>query len=149
MKEMTEQEIQNFLMTGTLTGKVGTSRKDGVIHVVPVWFTVDNDAKGLNIIFATGKQSAKGKHLLRDPRVSFSVDDQIPPFSFVMIEGTAKIDQAPDKAELLKWATRIAERYVGREAAEAHGKEIAALEGAMLVKINPTKIIAQKDMMLH
>jgi hypothetical protein len=81
--------------------------------------------------------------------MSFSVDDQAPPFSFVMIEGTAEVDQEPDKGELLKWATKIAERYVGREAGEAHGKEIAALEGAMLVKIKPTKIIAQKDMMLH
>ena len=146
MKKMTEQEVQNFLMVGTLTGKVATSRKDGVPHVVPIWFIVDNDA---NIIFATGKQSAKGKHLIRDPRVSFSVDDQAPPFSFVMIEGTAEVDQEPDKGELLKWATKIAERYVSREAGEAHGKEIAALEGAMLVKIKPTKIIAQKDMMLH
>jgi nitroimidazol reductase NimA-like FMN-containing flavoprotein (pyridoxamine 5'-phosphate oxidase superfamily) len=71
MKEMTKHEVQNFLMAGTLTGKVATSRKDGVAHVVPVWFILDNDA---NIIFATGKQSAKGKHLLRDPRVVFSVD---------------------------------------------------------------------------
>ena len=108
MKEMTEQEVQNLLMTGTLTGKVATSRKDGVAHVVPVWFILDNDA---NIIFATGKQSAKGKHLIRDPRVSFSVDDQTPPFSFVMIEGTAEVAQEPDKDELLKWATKIAERY--------------------------------------
>jgi PPOX class probable F420-dependent enzyme len=146
MKEMTKHEVQNFLMAGTLTGKVATSRKDGAAHVVPVWFILDNDA---NIIFATGKQSAKGKHLLRDPRVVFSVDDQTPPFSFVMIEGTAEVDQEPEKGELLKWATKIAERYVGSEAAEAHGKEIAALEGAMLVKIKTTKIIAQKDMMLH
>jgi PPOX class probable F420-dependent enzyme len=146
MKEMTKQEVQNFLMAGTLTGKVATSRKDGVPHVVPIWFILDNDA---NIIFATGKQSAKGKHLIRDPRVCFSVDDQTPPFSFVMIEGTAEVDQQPDKGELLKWATRIAERYVGSKASEAHGKEIAALEGAMLVKIKPTKVIAQKDMMLH
>jgi PPOX class probable F420-dependent enzyme len=129
---MTEQEIQNFLMAGTLTGKVATSRKDGVAHVVPVWFILDNDA---NIIFATGKQSAKGKHLIRDPRMSFSVDDQTPPFSFVMIEGTAEVAQEPDKGELLKWATKIAERYVGSKAAEAHGKEIAALDGGMLVKI--------------
>ena len=146
MKVMTKQEVQAFLMAGTRTGKVATSRKDGVAHVVPIWFILDKDG---NIIFVTGKQSAKGRHLLRDPRVTFSVDDQAPPFSFVMIEGTAEIDQAPDKAELLKWATRIAERYVGREAAEAHGKGIAALEGAILVKIKPTKIIAQKDMMTH
>ena len=48
--------------------------------------------------------------------MSFSVDDQTPPFSFVMIEGTAEVAQEPDKGELLKWATKIAERYVGSKA---------------------------------
>jgi len=81
--------------------------------------------------------------------VSFSVDDQNPPFSFVMIEGTAEIEQEPDKENLLKWATKIAERYVGKEEGKTHGKEIAALEGAILVRIRPSKIIAQKEMMLH
>jgi len=149
MKQMTKEEIENFLLTGTRTGNVATCRKDGAAHVVPVWFSTDKDESGLNIVFATGKQSAKGKHLLRDPRVSFSVDDQNPPFSFVMIEGTAEIEQEPDKENLLKWATKIAERYVGKEEGKTHGKEIAALEGAILVHIRPSKIIAQKEMMLH
>ena len=76
---------------------------------------------------ATGKQSAKGRHLIRDPHVCFSVDDQAPPFSFVMIEGTGEIDQEPDKGEILKWATKIAERYVGSEAAEGSWKRDSSI----------------------
>ena len=82
---------------------------------------------------------------LRDPRVSLCIDDQTPPFSFVVIEGLAEINQEPDLDELLKWTTKIAARYMGQDNAEAYGKRNTVI-GEMLVKIRPTKIIAQKDM---
>jgi len=50
--------------------------------------------------------------------VSICIDDQIPPFSFVTIFGTAKIFPYIQK-EILKWATKIAERYMGKRNAEA------------------------------
>ena len=49
----------------------------------------------------------------RDNRVSICVDDQIPPFSFVTIFGRAKIYPYKQK-EVLKWSTKIAERYMGK-----------------------------------
>jgi hypothetical protein len=42
------------------------------------------------------------------------------------------------------WATKIAERYMGRRNAEAYGKRNSG-EGAVLIQINPTRIIAEKD----
>ena len=68
-----------------------------------------------------------------------------PPFSFVVIDGIAEIIKEPDLRELLKWATKIAGRYMGRDNAEAYGKR-NAVKGEILVRIRPTKIIAQKDM---
>jgi PPOX class probable F420-dependent enzyme len=97
-----------------------------------------------SIIFTTGNESVKGKDMLRDPRVSLCVDDQTPPFSFVVIEGLAEINQEPDLDDLLKWTTKIAARYMGQDNAKAYGKRNAVI-GEMLVKIRPTKIIAQKD----
>jgi PPOX class probable F420-dependent enzyme len=110
MKEMSKEEIQTFLMTGTLTGNVSTVRKDGRPHVVPIWFIVENDDSNINIVFTTGLDSLKAKHMLRDPRVSLCVDDQAPPFSFVIVDGIAEINQKPDLNELLRWATKIAGR---------------------------------------
>jgi general stress protein 26 len=52
-------------------------------------------------------------HIRQDNRVSICVNDQIPPFSFVTIYGTAKIHLYKQK-EVLKWATKIAERYMGK-----------------------------------
>ena len=96
MKEMSKEEIQTFLMSGTLTGKITTVRKDGRPHVVPIWFILDGDDSNINIVFTTCQDSLKGKHMLRDPRISLCVDDQTPPFSFVSIDGIAEINQAPD-----------------------------------------------------
>ena len=145
MKEMSKEEIQTFLMSGTLTGKISTVRKDGRPHVVPIWFILENDDYNIKVVFTTGQDSLKAKHMLRDPRVSFCVDDQTPPFSFISIEGIAEINKEPDLSELLKWATKIAGRYMGQDNAEAYGKR-NAVKGEFLVRIRPTKIIAQKDM---
>ena len=138
MPEMTKEEYKEFLLQGTKTGKLATVREDGRPHVVPIWFTLDGD----NIVFTTGETSVKAKNMARDPRVSISVDDQTPPYSFVTIEGTATFSKDPQ--QLLLWATCIGGRYMGEDQAEAFGKRNAS-EGEILVTIEPTKIIAYKD----
>jgi PPOX class probable F420-dependent enzyme len=146
MTEMSKAEIGRFLMQGTFTGKLGTIKKDGSSHVVPFWFVLDNrNSRGQigDIILTTGDTSVKAQNIQRDSRVSICVDDQIPPFSFVTIFGSAKIQPYKQK-EVLKWATKIAERYMGKDNAEAYGKRNSE-EGLVLVRIKPTRIIAEKD----
>ena len=143
---MSKAEIGRFLMRGTFTGKLGTIRKDGSSHVVPIWFVLDkrNSRNRIgDIILTTGDTSVKANNIQRDNRVSICVDDQIPPFSFVTIFGSAKIQPYKQK-EVLKWATKIAERYMGKNNAEAYGKRNSE-EGLVLVRIKPTRIIAEKD----
>lgn len=137
---MTREEIRIFLLHGTFTGKLGTINKDGTSHVVPIWFTLDNED---NIIFTTYYKSLKAKNIQRDNRVSLCVDDQNPPFSFVTIYGVANIlNDLPE--ELLKWSTKIAARYMGNDKAELYGKRNSS-EGELLFKIKPSKIIGQKN----
>ena len=146
MTEMSKAEIGRFLMKGTFTGKLATVKEDGSSHVVPIWFVLEKkksrDRVG-NIIFTTGITSVKANNIQRDNRISICIDDQIPPFSFVTIFGTAKIYPYKQK-EVLKWATEIAERYMGKSNAEAYGRRNSE-EGLVLVRIKPTRIIAEKD----
>jgi len=148
MAEMSKAEITRFISQGTFTGKLATVKKDGGSHVVPIWFVLDkgNSKKGSsigNIVFTTYSASVKANDIRRNNRVSICIDDQKPPFSFVTIFGTAKIHPYKHK-EVLKWATKIAERYMGRKNAEAYGERNSG-EGAVLVQIIPTKVIAEKD----
>jgi len=138
MKKMTKDEYLNFISEGTRTGKLATVNKDGSPHVVPIWFLVD----GENIVFSTGLGSVKYKNMERDPRVCISVDEEKDLFSFVKIDGTATF--STDADESIKWATKIAERYMGRENAEAYGKRNSGPD-EVVVTVNPSKISAYSD----
>lgn len=141
-------EIKKFLMHGTFTAKLATVKKNGSPHIVPIWFVLDDTKdrttkKIGDIILTTYEDSLKARNIERDNRISICIDDQTPQFSFVTISGTAKIFRDKQN-ELLKWATKIAGRYMGKSNAKAYG-ERNSTEGAVLVRIRPTKIIAEKD----
>ena len=152
MAEMSKKEIRKFLMQGTFTGKLATVKKDGSSHLVPIWFVLDGSNKGGrrgrkgkddDIIFTTDSTSVKAKNIQHDNRVSICVDDQRPPFSFVVVYGTAKIHHYKQH-ELFRFATKIAQRYMGKENAELYGRRNST-EGEVLVRITPTRIIGEKD----
>lgn len=139
MQNMTVAEYKEFLMTGTRTGKLSTVRDDGRPHVAPIWFVLDGDT----LVFTTWHKSVKAANMRRDPRVSICVDEEIPPYAFVIVEGTVTITEEPK--ERLYWATRIADRYMGSDLAEAYGQR-NSVEGELVVRLEPSKVIAQKDL---
>ena len=132
-------EQREFLLHKTRTGKFATVRKDGRPHVVPVWFVLDGDI----LVFTTGNISVKAANIRRDSRVTICVDDENPPYSFIMIEGTAFLE---DNCAMLKdWTTRIGGRYMGNALAEQYGERNSTSD-ELLVRITPTKIIFGKDL---
>jgi PPOX class probable F420-dependent enzyme len=131
-------EQRAFLMYGTRTGKLATVRKDGRSHVVPVWFVLDGDT----LVFTTGESSVKAVNMRRDARVSLCVDDETPPYAYLMVEGTASMSTGLD--ELLRWATIIGGRYMGEDLAETYGRR-NGVPGELLVRVTPTKVLFAKD----
>ncbi|MFF4602846.1 PPOX class F420-dependent oxidoreductase [Streptomyces sp. NPDC001339] len=135
---MTHDEWHSFVLTGTRTGKLATNRKDGRPHVTPVWFLLDDEADG-QVVFTTWHKSLKYQALRREPRFSLCVDDQEPPYSYVMLECTAELTDNP--GELLSWATRIGARYMGHDHAEAYGRRNSE-PGEYLVRATVDRAIA-------
>jgi PPOX class probable F420-dependent enzyme len=133
MTELADDVIA-FLSEGTRTGKLGYVASDGRPLVAPVWFVVD----GQQLVFNTGKDTAKGRALSRDPRVVLCVDDDRPPFSFVQIQGTAAFSENPE--EVLDIATRIGGRYMGENRADEFGRR-NGVPGELVVRVTPTKVI--------
>ncbi len=138
VEKMTNEEVKQFLLTGTRTGKLATVRENGRSHVAPIWFDID----GEQLVFTTWHESVKAANLRRDSRVSICVDEEVPPFAFVIIEGTATISE--DVTERAYWARKIAARYMGEDQADAFGKR-NSVEGELVIRVTPTKIIAQKN----
>jgi PPOX class probable F420-dependent enzyme len=136
---VTDPKISAFLGAGTRTGKLAYTSADGRPLVVPVWFIVEDGT----LVFNTGKDTAKGRALGRDPRATLCVDLEEPPYGFVQVQGTAELSEEP--AELLRTAIAIGARYMGQDRAEALGKR-NAVPGELVVRLRPTKVIAVFDM---
>ena len=140
---MSDEEIATFLESRPArTGKLATVRADGRPHIAPIWFALDRSTAGLDapigdVVLNTGATTVKGKNLLHDPRVALCVDDDTPPFTFVMLECTATVSEEPD--ELLHWATVLGGRYMGDEVAAEFGAR-NAVPGELVVRLRPTRI---------
>ncbi|SUA73509.1 PPOX class probable F420-dependent enzyme [Nocardia otitidiscaviarum] len=138
MASLSDPEVREFLSAGTRTGKLAFTAADGRPVVTPIWFIVEGD----ELVFNTGKTSAKGKALTRDNRLALCVDLEAPPYGFVQVQGEATISE--DLAELVRTATAIGGRYMGPDRAEEFGKR-NGVPGELVVRLRPTKVIAAFD----
>ncbi len=132
-------EVREFLSEASRTAKLGFVAADGRPLVAPVWFVVEGD----DLLFNTGRDTAKGRALARDSRTVLCVDSEVPPFGFVQVQGIVEISEDP--GELVRSATLIAARYVGPERAEQFGRR-NGVPGELLVRVRPTRVLAQLDM---
>jgi len=84
-------------------GHVITYGASGKPQVTMVW--VDNE--GDEVLFNTAEGRLKPKNLLRDPRVTISVQDRNDPQSYMVFHGTASISEAGADPHIDKLAKRF------------------------------------------
>ncbi|HKE73217.1 MAG TPA: PPOX class F420-dependent oxidoreductase [Acidimicrobiales bacterium] len=137
---MEPDEIAAFLRAPVRTASVATTRVDGRPHVAPVWFDVEDDG---TIVFNTGADTVKGRAIRRTGKVALCVQDDRPPFSFVVIEGDAAWSDEP--GDLRAVAARIGGRYMGADRAEEYGAR-NGVPGELVVRVTPTRIVAEADL---
>ncbi|MFD3578946.1 PPOX class F420-dependent oxidoreductase [Streptomyces sp. NPDC058644] len=135
-QKMTEDQWRAFVSQGTRTGKLSTVRADGSPHIAPIWFLLNGD----ELVFNTGAETVKGRNLARDGRVALCVDDDKPPFAFVVLQGQARLSE--DLDEVRHWATRLGARYMGEGRAEEFG-ERNGVPGELLVRVRIDKVVAR------
>jgi PPOX class probable F420-dependent enzyme len=137
---MSEAEVRDFLAgSPPRTGKLATVRADGRPHVAPVWYVMEGDT----IVFNTGESTVKGRNLRRDPRASLCVDDDRPPFSFVVAEGVVELSD--DLHDLRTSATMIGARYMGAARAEEFGAR-NGVPGELVVRLTPDRVVSALDL---
>ncbi len=135
MASVIDPKVSEFLSGGTRTGKLAYAGQDGRPLVAPIWFIVE----GGDLVFNTGKDTAKGRALARDTRATLCVDLEEPPYGFVQVQGEAELSEDP--GELVRTATAIAARYMGPDRAEEFGRRNGA-PGELVVRLRPVKVIA-------
>ena len=132
---MNPEEIERFIRAVPAQPAVlATVRADGRPHLAPVWVDLDDDG---SIVFTTGEGTVKGRNLRRSGRAALCIDDDRPPFSFVVLEGPVTIDN--DLDQVRAWAARLGGRYMGEERAAAYGAR-NGVPGELVVRLRPERV---------
>jgi len=135
---MSRGEAMAFLAEGTRTGKLATASPSGAPHVAPLWFVVVGD----DLVFTTGRDSVKARHLRANPRAALAVDVEAFPYHFAVARGP--VDVEDDAADLLTWTTAIATRYVPAGRAEEYGR-VYADAGELLCRLRIEHLTGARD----
>jgi len=135
---MTDSEIAAFL-DAQKSLQVGTSERDGSIHLSTLWFALVDGA----IVFETYTKSQKIKNLERDARITVLAEDGVvyEELRGVMIKGTARL--VSDPAEVHPLALAVLTRNqpeLPREVLEQAADHMATKRTAVVVE--PTKTIS-------
>jgi PPOX class probable F420-dependent enzyme len=136
---MDEAEWREFLRSPVRPATLATTRGDGRPHAAPIWYDLDDDG---TIVFTTGATTVKGRGIRRTGKLALCVQDDQPPFSFVIIDGDAT--WGDDLDQVRYWATRLGGRYMGADRAEEYGAR-NAVPGELLIRVTPTHVVAERD----
>lgn len=127
-----------FLTAGARTGSVATVGEDGRPHVVPIWYIVEDD----DVVFTTWHTSVKARNLASNRRAAMTIDDEDPPFSYLMVEGPVTISDDP--AESRRVATRAGAKYMGEERADEFGAR-NGVAGELVVRLRIEHLVGADE----
>jgi PPOX class probable F420-dependent enzyme len=112
---MLGEEARQLLDRPGLLGVVCTCRPDGSPRANPVWFR----RSGSEIRIWTDEARRWVENLRREPRVAFSVHENVSPWASVSIRARAELAELTD-GEVLEEVHRICARYLAAEAVDAY-----------------------------
>ena len=143
---MTQAEIDKFLAE-KLVARVATLRRNGGIHITPLWYSWDGSALWLIL----GKKRQHVSNLRSNPTISVVIDKDVRPqegnlkpgAQAVMLRGRAQLF-TDDKTQV-EATTTILTRYLGpkgRDYLEASLQDGSPGKNRVIVKLKPDKIVA-------
>jgi len=104
---------------------------DGTPRVIPIWFHWN----GREFVMATPPKAPKLKALAKNPKVSFTIDDNTFPHKVLLIRGTARMENVDG---IVPEYVMAADRYFGPEQAQAWVSQLRTLISNMVrITITP------------
>jgi nitroimidazol reductase NimA-like FMN-containing flavoprotein (pyridoxamine 5'-phosphate oxidase superfamily) len=117
MPVMSAEERTAFLTERGHMMRMGSTDDDGFPRVIPVWFLFRDE----KIYFTLRSKSVFYHDLVRDPRVSLSIDESPLPYRKVTVQGTAEVVHPAGEDALWRVLyVEISARYVSPDNATAY-----------------------------
>ena len=98
---------------------------DGTPRVIPIWFLWNGRA----FVMATPPKAPKLKALAKNPKVSFTIDDNNFPHKVLLVPGAARLSTVEG---IVPEYVAAAERYFGREQGQAWIKQLRGMIPSMV-----------------
>lgn len=134
MPNMTPSEIEEYLNEKHIAS-MATLNADGSAHQTPIWYMYEG---GL-LYMISGNYGVKLHNIRRDPRVAVSITGPEQPYTYVIIEGTARIVAEDIEGP----TTSMCIRYMGQERGPEFAKKILGSRVRLIIVVEPTKFITR------
>jgi PPOX class probable F420-dependent enzyme len=139
MEHMTDTEWREFLEEHRSPAIAAVTHPDGRPHASPIWIYLDGD----EIVFTTYHTSVKATSLAENPSMTLVIQDDRPPYRYVVIEGRfTGFDDDPDR--LYHWAGKLGGRYMGEDRAEEFARR-NGVSGEIVGRMTIERIVAHKN----
>lgn len=134
--KLDRDELNAFLAEGIVC-RIATLDADGWPYVVPAWFEWEPEA---GVFWVIGREkSAWAQHMVQNPRVAITIDDDGAPYRKLQGQGLAEIVETPNTGGAwVAIARRMAVRYLGEHGADY--LEPTLDKPRWLIKITPTRM---------
>lgn len=127
--DMTVDEREAFL-ADLHVGILSISRAEQGPLSLPIWYQYEKD----DVIIGMAADSLKAKLLRRNGRASMTVQDETPPYRYVMVEGPVTIGS--EERDPLSMPTR----YLGAELGKWYAEQNAGSdEESVVVRLTPDR----------
>src|SRR6202521_4205543 len=110
--ELLQYSASKELLQSTIPARLAYVWMDGTPRVVPIWFHWNERES----VLGTPPKAPKLKALAKNPKVSFTIDDNSFPHKVLLIRGTARLDTVEG---IVPEDVTAAARYFGREQGQA------------------------------
>ena len=131
MPRLNNDQLNEFLNSGSIVLKLGTITEDGYPYVNPLWYSFEEGG-----FLLAGRSKAKWvEHLIANPKVSACIDSPRFPYTRVMVEADAEILDPEWVGDWEHWA----HRYMGEETGHQYYEETKHMP-RVFVRLNPRKI---------
>ena len=131
MPKLNKQQTDEFLSSGAHIMKLATLTSEGWPYVAPVWYFYDGE------VFRIAGRPKSGwvEHIRNDSRVSFCIDTNVAPYTRVIVEANAEVEDGAWVGDWEHWAVR----YQGPELGHKYYEDTKHIP-RVLIKITPRKV---------
>ena len=112
------------------------TKRDGTPAQAPIWYRYEDG----RFVMVTSKTSPKAKALARQGKACLTIQDEMPPYRAVIVDGTVSLDDAPLEGGITSWlAVHYFGKFGGREY-ENMTREENRKTGLSRIRLEPVRV---------